>query len=46
VLKHCVDKRRGAGATERNQDAQQENRNDDGYQVPLFILLYEDQEIS
>jgi hypothetical protein len=45
-LEQRVDKRRCSGATKSDEDAQGQNGNDNGNEVPLFIVAYELQELS
>jgi hypothetical protein len=37
-LKQSVDEGRSSSATKPNQDAQYENKNDNRYKIPLFIM--------
>ena len=46
LLKQRVNKRGRSGATERNQDAQQEDRNHNRDQIPLFVVPEEHHELS
>ena len=45
-LKQRVNKWRSSGATERNEDAQQQNGNHNRDQIPLFVMPEEQHELS
>ncbi len=45
MSKQRVDERRCSGATESDKDAQRQNGDDDGNEVPLFIVSYELEEL-